>query len=387
MTNILILGAGYTGIAAAIRAATRTRRHGGKVTLVSASPRFTERLRLHQTAAGERLRDHAIADIIAGTGIDLVLGRVSALDPERQEVTVNGEGADTRRVIAYDKLIYALGTVTDASPPGVAEHAHVYDDHDQAVRLARRLSELDRGTVVVAGGGLTGVESATELAEAHPNLRVVLLSRGRPGSMMGEKARAYVERVMDRLGIQVRDGVEVTKVLPDAVELAGGELVHSDATLWTAGTKGLPLAAEEGLTVDGRGRIVVDAALRSVSHPDVYAVGDAAAVRQPYGVMHGTCQGGIPTGLHAADALADGLRGRAVKEFRFGYVHAPLSLGRRDAVIQFTHPDETPRRAYLKGRWAIVYKETVSGSPMPTYRLLKHGLVPVGLFRLTAGFR
>ena len=382
MTNILILGAGYTGIAAAIRVATRTRRHGGKVTLVSAAPRFTERLRLHQTAAGERLDDHAIADIISGTGIDLVLGRVTALDPARHEVVVDGG-----RVIAYDKLIYALGTVTDASTPGVAEHAYVYDDHDQAVRLAHRLGELDRGTVVVAGGGLTGVESATELAEAHPNLRVVLLSRGRPGSMMGDKARAYVDKAMARLGIQVRCGADVVKVLPDAVELSDGELVDSDATLWTAGTRGLPLAAEAGLTVDGQDRIVVDSALRSVSHPDVYAVGDAAAVRQPYGVMHGTCQGGIPTGLHAADALADGLLGRPVKAFRFGYVHQPLSLGREDAVIQFTHPDDTPRRWYLTGRWAIAYKETVSSSPMPTYRLLKRGLVPVGLFRLTAGLK
>ena len=423
MTNILVLGAGYTGIAAAIRAATRTRRHGGKVTLVSASPRFTERLRLHQTAAGERLRDHAIADIIAGTGIDLVLGRVTALDPVRHEVIVNGVRADSDRadgelagtgradsrpldtrsddgplgtrsdggragrVIGYDKLIYALGTVTDRSTPGVAEHAYVYDDHDQALRLARRLGELDRGTVVVAGGGLTGVESATELAEAHPNLRVVLLSRGRPGSMMGDKARAYVDQAMDRLGIQVRGGADVVKVLPDAVELAGGELVDSDATLWVAGTTGLPPAAEAGLTVDAQGRIVVDSALRSVSHPDVYAVGDAAAVRQPYGVMHGTCQGGIPMGLHAADALADGLLGRTAKAFRFGYVHQPLSLGRKDAVIQFTHPDDTPRRWYLAGRWAIAYKETVSSSPMPTYRLLKRGLVPVGLFRLTAGLK
>ncbi|MEU4224212.1 FAD-dependent oxidoreductase [Nonomuraea sp. NPDC026600] len=409
MTNILILGAGYTGIAAAIRAATRTRRHGGKVTLVSASPRFTERLRLHQTAAGERLRDHAIADILAGTGIDLVLGRVTALDPVRHEVIVTGVHADsgpagtdradsgplgawadggrTGRVIGYDKLIYALGTVTDLSTPGVAEHAYVYDDHDQAVRLARRLGELDRGTVVVAGGGLTGVESATELAEAHPNLRVVLLSRGRPGSMMGDKARAYVDKAMARLGIQVRGGADVVKVLPDAVELAGGELIDSDATLWTAGTRGLPPAEEAGLTVDERGRIVVDSALRSVSHPDVYAVGDAAAVRQPYGVMHGTCQGGIPTGLHAADALADGLLGRRVKAFRFGYVHQPLSLGRKDAVIQFTHPDDTPRKWYLTGRWAIAYKETVSSSPMPTYRLLKRGLAPVGLFRLTAGLK
>jgi NADH dehydrogenase len=385
MTNILVLGAGYTGIAAAIRVATRTRRHGGKVTLVNASPRFTERLRLHQTAAGERLRDHAITDIVAGTGIDFVQGRVTELDPVRRQVTVAGSPG---RVITYDKLIYALGTVTDVSTPGVAEHGYVYDDYDHAVRLSARLAELDRlgqGTVVVAGGGLTGVESATELAEAHPGLRVVLLSRGDPGAMMGEKPRAYVTRAMDRLGIEVRRGAEVVKVLPDAVELADGELVHSDATLWTAGTRGLPLASGFGLTVDGRDRIVVDPVLRSVSHPDVYAVGDAAAASQSYGVLHGTCQGGIPMGLQAADALVNELLGRRVKAFRFGYIHQPLSLGRRDAVIQFTHPDDSPRRWYLTGRWAIAYKETVSGSPMPTYRLLKRGLVPVALFRLTAG--
>jgi NADH dehydrogenase FAD-containing subunit len=102
-------------------------------------------------------------------------------------------------------------------------------------------------------------------------------------------------------------------------------------------------------------------------------------------VLHGTCQGGIPSGLHAADALVAELRGRTPKAFRFGYVHQPLSLGRKDAVIQFTHPDDTPRRWYLSGRWAVAYKETVSGSPIPTYRLLKRGLVPVATFRLTAG--
>jgi NADH dehydrogenase FAD-containing subunit len=239
--------------------------------------------------------------------------------------------------------------------------------------------------VVVAGGGLTGVESATEIAEAHLGLHVVLVSRGAPAAMMGDKARAYVERAMHRLGIEVRAGADVTKVLPDAVELAGGELIPSGATLWTGGTKGLPLAAGSGLTVDARGRIVVDEALRSVSHPDVHAVGDAAAITQPYGVLHGTCQGGIPSGLHAADALVADLRGRTPKAFRFGYVHQPLSLGRKDAVIQFTHPDDTPRRWYLSGRWAVAYKETVSGSPIPTYRLLKRGLVPVATFRLTAG--
>ncbi|MFI7223556.1 NAD(P)/FAD-dependent oxidoreductase [Nonomuraea angiospora] len=380
MTDILVLGAGYTGVAAAIRIAVRTRRAGGRVRLVNASARFTERLRLHQTAAGQRLADFPLQDVVAGTGIEFVQGRVAGLDVERRQARL-----EDGRVLGYDKLIYALGAVTDASVPGVAEHAFVYDDYAGTVRLAGHLAGLASGTVVVAGGGLTGVESAAEIAEAHPRLHVVLLTRGRPGSMMGERARAHLDAALERLGVEARTGADITKVLPEGVELAGGELVHSDATLWTTGTRGLPPAAESGLSVDARGRIVVDSALRSVSHLDVYAVGDAAAVSQPYGVLHGTCQGGIPTGLHAADSLAATLRGRTPKAFRFGYVHQPVSLGRKDAVIQFTRPDDSPRRWYLRGRAAIAYKEAVSGSPLPTFGLLKRGLVPVWAFALTGG--
>ncbi|WP_268958741.1 NAD(P)/FAD-dependent oxidoreductase [Nonomuraea aridisoli] len=205
--------------------------------------------------------------------------------------------------------------------------------------------------------------------------------------MMGPGARAYLGRSLERLGVEVRAGVQVTKVLPGGVELAGGEHLDAEATLWTAGTRGLPLAAASGLSVDPRGRIVVDAALRSVSHPDVYAVGDAAAVSLPFGVLHGTCHSGVPMGLHAGDVLAGELRGRAPRPFRFGYFHQPVSLGRRDAVIQFTRPDDSPRRWYLTGRLAVAYKETVSNSPFPTFRLLKRGLMPVRALALTAGAR
>ncbi|MEU4698543.1 NAD(P)/FAD-dependent oxidoreductase [Nonomuraea dietziae] len=380
MTRIVVLGAGYTGMAAAIRAARKSRRHGGRVTLVSASPRFTERLRLHQTAAGQRLADHSIEDVLAGSGVAFVQGWVEGIDPQAHEVRLGGG-----RVLAYDKLVYALGTVTDVSVPGVGEHAFRYDDHAGAVALAERLRSTRQGTVVVAGGGLTGVESATELAEAYPRLRVVLLSRGRPCSMMGPRARAHAERAMRRLGVEVRQDTQVVKVLPDAVELEGGERIDSVATLWTAGTRGLALAREAGFTVDARDRIVVDAALRSVSHPEVYSVGDAAAVSQPFGVMHGTCQGGIPTGLHAGGALADEVRGRTPKPFRFGYFHQPVSLGRKDAVIQFVRADDTPRKGWLKGRWAIMYKEMVSGSPLHSFKLLKRGLIPAAALKLSSG--
>ena len=108
-----------------------------------------------------------------------------------------------------------------------------------------------------------------------------------------------------------------------------------------------------------------------MSHPNVYAVGDAAAVRQGYGVMHGTCQGGIPTAVHAGASIARRLAGRQPSAFRFGYVHQPVSLGRHDAVIQFTRPDDTPRRFHLSGRVAVAYKEIVSSSPWPSYRMIR----------------
>ena len=100
-----------------------------------------------------------------------------------------------------------------------------------------------------------------------------------------------------------------------------GSSIAADVVLWTSGTRVSPLAAAAGLTVDERGRIVTDATLRSVSHPDVYAVGDAAAIRQGYGVMHGTCQSGMPTGVHAAVSIVRVLTGKRPKPFRFGYYH------------------------------------------------------------------
>ena len=87
--------------------------------------------------------------------------------------------------------------------------------------------------------------------------------------------------------------------------------------------------------------------------------------------MHGTCQSGIPTALHAAASIVRELKGKQPRKFRFGYVHQPVSLGRHDGVIQFTHADDSPGRFYLAGRFAVAYKETVSASPWTTYRLLK----------------
>jgi NADH dehydrogenase FAD-containing subunit len=367
--HIVVLGAGYTGMIAAIRSARRTRRHGGRVTLVNPSTRFTERLRMHQIATGQALPDVQIPDLLAGTGVTFLQGFAEAIDLDGQSITVaTGDG---ERRLDYDQLVYAIGSATDMTGvPGAATHAHSLNGPRNAARFAARLDELASGGVVLVGGsGLTGIEAATEVAETHPHLQVLLVGLGEPGSMMGPKARAYLDRALERLGVTVRSGVRIANVLPDGVELDDGEVVRSDATLWTTGFWASPLAGEAGLATDARGRIVVDATLRSVSHPTVFAIGDAAAIRLAWGEIHGTCQSGIPSGAHAADNLGRLVRGKALKPFRFGYIHQPVSLGRHDAVIQFTKRDDTPRRIHLTGGSAVRYKELVTSSPPPTYRI------------------
>ncbi|MFE9582993.1 NAD(P)/FAD-dependent oxidoreductase [Nocardia sp. NPDC006044] len=375
--RIVILGAGYTGLLTAARLARRTRKLSARITLVNPSPRFTERLRMHQIAAGQELADHRIADILTGTGVEFVQGWATSIDPDAQQVII-----DDAINLPYDELVYALGSSTDTTlVPGVADHAWTLDDPRAANRFAGHLNALaaQGGTVAVCGGGLTGIEAAAEIADGHPGLRVTLISTGEPGAMMGDKARAYLHRTLNRLGVTRETGRAVTKVLPDAVELADGTMILADLTLWTAGVRVSTLAARAGVETDSRGLIVVDETLSSISHPNIHAIGDAAAIRMPWGQIHGTCQSGLPTAAYTADTLARRLRGKPVRPFRFGYFHQPVSLGRRDGVIQFTKSDDTPARFYLTGRVAVAYKESVSASPVPVVRFSRRMNVPIKL--------
>lgn len=365
MTSIVVLGAGYAGMAATLSLSGRLRRRKDvRITLVNGSDRFTERLRLHQLASGQELADFRIPDMLAGTGVSFVCGWVTGIDTVTKKIRVDDES-----VLPYDTLVVAFGSTADTGAvPGAEEHAFTLDSAHNAVVLARRLSGVR--SLAVCGSGLTGVEAAAEFAERHPHMRVSLIGRTEPAGNMTPTARSYVDGALERLKVRVHGGAEIVKVLPDGVELAGGDSVAADAVLWTGGVRVSPLAAVAGLEVDAQGRVVVDAALRSLSHPSVYAVGDAAAVRQSYGTMHGTCQGGMPTGAHAASSIARELAGEEAKPFRFGYLHMPVSLGRTDAVVQFTYPDDSPKRLHLTGKRAVWYKETVSASPWPTFRRL-----------------
>jgi NADH:ubiquinone reductase (H+-translocating) len=298
-------------------------------------------LRLHQVAPGQDLAELEIPNMLAHTEVRFIEGWVTGIDAEGRIVRV-----DDSDVVSYDTLVYALGSIADTDVvPGVDEHAYALNSAGDAGLLARHLSELSDGTVVVAGGGLTGIESAAEIAERHPELHVELVSRQQPGSMMGAKARGRLHAGLTRLGVRVRSGVDVIKVLPDGVALATGEVLPAQAVLWTTGVRVSPIAAAAGFQVDDRGRIITDESLRSVSHPNAYAVGDAAAVRQQFGIIHGTCQSGIPTGVHAAASITRELNGKRPKKFRFGYIHQPVAWAGTTPSSSSPTPTTLPRRS------------------------------------------
>ncbi|WP_151477440.1 NAD(P)/FAD-dependent oxidoreductase [Streptomyces albicerus] len=378
--RIVVLGAGYAGAYVAGNLARRLSPADTEITVVNAEPDFVQRLRLHRLAAGREIEAPKLADVFAGTGIRLRLARVTTIDPERQVVAVaDVDGGDE---LGYDTLLYALGShVADHGVPGVAEHAFNVAARPSALRLRERLDSLDRrgegGSVVVVGDGLTGIETATEIAEARPGLSVALVARGELGARLSAGARSHLRQACDRLGITVLEHTSVEAVEATRVLCADGTALASDATVWTAGFAVNPIAAAGGLEVTENGQIVVDRTMRSVSHPNVYAIGDSVrAIGDNGRPLPMSCGSAGYTGRQAMEAIVGRLTGRKIANIKLEYLGNHISLGRRDGILQLVDDEAQAKSKYVGGRKAARIKAgIVKGSLWavlhPTYGLPK----------------
>ncbi|MET8199596.1 NAD(P)/FAD-dependent oxidoreductase [Micromonospora taraxaci] len=382
--RIVVLGAGYTGAIAAGRLARRLHPDDTEITVVNADADFVERVRMHQLATGQDLERHPLRDVYAGTGVTLRQARVTAVDVDGRTVALADEHGNDE--IAYDTLVYALGsTAADHGVPGVAEHAYDIAGRSAALRLRDRLAHLAAGgTVLVVGGGLTGLEAVTEIAEARPDLDVALATRGGLGDWLNGRAQRHLRGVCDRLGITVHEHADIARVDATGVVTGDGRVIPAEVTVWTTGFAVHPIAAATTLTVAATGQIVVDDTMRSVSHPDVYAVGDAGLAAGPGGKpLRMSCASGIPMAWQAADAIAARLTGRSTfPKAPLRYFNQCISLGRRDGIIQYVTADDRAKPSLLTGKLAARYKEFVCKGA--AWSISHPMLYPVRRHRITA---
>lgn len=360
--RVVVVGGGYAGLMAANRlraSLTAAEQETIEVVMVNPRPDFVERIRLHELAAGSRPTVLRPLEDLLHPDVDLVVGTVERIDTVDRSVVVTGVDGD--RDLGFDLVVYAVGSVAGASIPGARHYAFLLADLDGADRAREAVAAAAPGArIVVVGGGATGVEAAAELAEARPDLSVRLLSGGPVLGEMRPAARRSVTRRLRRLGVTVVEGARVERVEAGALVLADGQVERFAACLVAASFAVPDLAARSGLAVDERGRLQVDAALRSLSHPTVIGAGDAIVLPSEDGAhLRMGCATALPLGGRAAEATLAVLRGEAPRPASVGFVVQCLSLGRRHGYIQPVRADDSPRRLHVGGRLGALAKEAV----------------------------
>jgi NADH dehydrogenase len=374
-TRVVVVGGGYSGTLAANRLRQRA---DVDITLVNPRPVFVERIRLHQLVADTNA---AIADYdtLLGEGIGLVVDAVDRIEAaDRRLVLASGAELD------YDYLIYAVGS-TGAMPltvPGAAEFAHSVADLESAQRLRYALADLPLASpVTVVGGGLTGIETASELAElGRP---VTLVCGGILGRSLSGRGRRSVARQLRGLGVNVLESAAASQVRWDAVVLTDGAVLPSAATVWTAGFAVPDLAARSGLSTDALGRLLIDETLTSIDDHRIVAAGDAAA---PSGrPLRMSCQAAGPLGVQAANTVLSRIAGETPALLNQAFTGQCISVGRSYGTIQLARKDDTPVNVAVGGRSAAAIKETVCKATL--WAIRREAAKPGSYFWLKGGAR
>jgi NADH dehydrogenase FAD-containing subunit len=310
-------------------------------------------------AAGQPLPELPLASFLQGTGIRFLQGTIEELQAEEKQVEVRTPAGV--QPVAYDYLLYALGSfINTRETPGAGQYTHTLD-RASTQALADRLPGLaaQGGSLLVVGGGNTGVEVVSEIAEKYPGLKITLATRRSFARNLSPAARTHIRKAFKRLGIRFLEDTAITRVEERSAITAHGERLPFEACIWVGGFAVSDLPKRAGLFVNGRGQILIDRAMRSLSHPEIYAVGDAAyPVDEPGAPTRMGLYTAIMMGAHGADCLAAQILGKPPSAFGLSYVALGVSLGRQDGVFQFLDWDsDTPLALNFTGRLANLTRE------------------------------
>lgn len=374
--RLIIIGAGFAGMYAALSAARlRDLQHAGKddlqIILVSPEPALVIRPRLYEP--NPETLAAPLGDLLKAIDVEYVQGSVEAIDAIGRSIEIVGK-AGNRLAMAYDRVVLATGSrLFRPNVPGLAEYGFSVDQFEDAIKLDRHLQSLAdrpatpaRDTVVVAGGGFTGIEVATEMPArlrkilgVGTNCRVVIVDRGEHiGNDMGAEARPLVAEALRACGVESRIGVGVSALDEGGVTLSDGERIASATVIWAAGMRAAPLTAQVPGERDNFGRLVVDRELRVPQVAGVFATGDAAKAQcdeqGTYALM--SCQHATRMGAFAGNNAAAELLGAPMLPYHQKAYVTCLDLG--DAGALFTRGWE--RKVEITGNKAKGVKKEIN---------------------------
>jgi NADH dehydrogenase len=359
----VILGGGFGGIQAAMDLSRLLRNKGdAEIWLVSDQNYFLFTPLLPQIASSNVDPRHIaqpIRDLRGSRTFRFLRASVSGIDLDRREVRLAGQTAPG--TLAYDNLIIAFGSRTDYfGIPGARENTCDFKSLEDAVVLRERVLDLCEHadhttnpdlrrrllTFAIVGGGYTGVELITELHDLlfgyvarryrgiqRQEIRLVLIEasaevlRGVHPSLA-----AHSRRRLAKQGIEVRTNAAAAKCFAGGVELKGGEIIHAETVVWTAGVRAHDIVESLPVGHDRIGRAVANEHLQLEGHPEVFVIGDSAAAASALDAPR-VAPVAIAQGRIAARNIAHQMRGEPLEIYKYVSQGMLVSLGMNYAVV------------------------------------------------------
>lgn len=292
--RIIIAGSGFAGLWAALAAQRAihlaSQEQNIEVLMVSPSPNVGIRPRLYEAVLENMNPD--ISELLSVVGVKFLAGWVNKIDSNQQTIEVSTTDSN-KQSLSYDRFILATGSTTFMPPiSGLTEYGFSVSTLEDAEKLDQHLKNLAnkpanaaRNTVVVAGGGLTGLETVTEMPErlrsilGETDVRVVLVdSSTEIGAVMGDQAATVIREALSELGVEGKAGLRVTALDASGVTLSNGEKIETQTVIWTAGMRANPLTSQVTGEKDNLGRILGDAYLHAPEAKNIFVTGDTVKV-------------------------------------------------------------------------------------------------------------
>ncbi|MFS0823208.1 NAD(P)/FAD-dependent oxidoreductase [Bacillus sp. 1P02SD] len=353
--KIVILGAGYGGLLTALTLRKYASKEEAQITVVNKYPTHQLITELHRLAGGtttEQAISFPLTKLFKNKDVNVVISEVTSFSVDNKEVHL-ADGS----VLDYDNLVVALGSQTGYfGIPGLEENSFVLKSVEDANRIYQHIESkiaayaqsknLADATIVIGGGGLTGVELVGEIVDHFPevarkygvdfnDLDIKLVEAG--PKILPVLPDNLIERATESLakrGVDFLTGLPVTGVEGNKISLKDGSTIEANTFVWTGGVAALPIVQESGLECD-RGKAVIDEFLRSKSHPEVFVVGDASVSLPADGgrpLYAPTAQNAWQMGETCGFNLFATLKGQKLEEFNPINSGTLASLGRKDGV-------------------------------------------------------